>query len=145
MRRSYLNTWCFGIIKYFFFEQSNFAISIRVCFRSSFPDRSCGSGERSYCSLAFSFAGEAKHSSVKSWSSLAVRDFVNFARSWNKGSFSLAGGWRGFFNSESLGGWFSFAYNIQMLTRSYFSLYGDWVRSAGNLLHLVRDLLSSSG
>ena len=73
--RSYLSTWCFSIVKYFFsFERSNFTVCTRVCFRSSFTDGGFGSGKRRYCSFtestykffAFSFAGEAKLSSVKS-------------------------------------------------------------------------------
>ena len=97
--QSYLSTWCFSIVKYFFsFERSNFTVSNRVCIRSSFTDRGFDNGKRRYCSFtestykffAFSFAGEAKLSSVKSWSNLATRDFVSFARSLSNGSFSLA-------------------------------------------------------
>ena len=115
MKPSYLSTWCFSTmkyfffstLKYFFFEWSNFVVIIRLCFRSNFTNRSFGSGERSDCSFtdsiykcfAFSFAGETKLSTVKGWNSLAVRDFVSFARSWNNGSFSL---WRGFSIQKAL-------------------------------------------
>ena len=72
--------------------RSNFAVSTKWYFNSTFTAKSFYSSERSYSSFAdgtymgfaFSLAGEAQLSSVKSWSSLTARDYTRFARSWTR-------------------------------------------------------------